>query len=596
MQVDISGCITYINEAGCQLLQTTPVSMIGQTMLSNQWNTIDENGKPYSDDQLPVAKALREGVPMKAVQCGLQFEDSILWLSVFIAPLHDLSGELTGAMVNFVEVVSKKDTGKILLQREQRLHSIANSQSSYLIRTNLSGHFTYVNNAFLNRYDYREDEVIDKAFSFITDPDDVGPCINVAKQCVRRPGRSQTIQIRGVNKQRDYFWTEWEFVGVADITGQVTEIQGVGRDISSEKRIESLLIETSQMAHVGGWELTSLTNNLSWTDETYRIHDIEPGTAVSLRKSIYFYHVDHQPIIKKAIRELVAKGKSFDLELKMVTPNNREVWVRTQGQREASRDNFIRIYGVIQDITERKLAEERIMSNNDKLTKINRELDRFVYSASHDLRAPLTSIIGLINLSKMEDNSPVIGEYLDLMKRSADKLDSFIQDLTNFSRNARTEIKYERVDFQEMVDAIFEQHKFMDNSKEANMQADIEQKVPFFSDNNRLQVVFSNIISNAVKYNSHLAEKSLVTIGIKVTTKEATIRIADNGMGIAQEHLEKIFEMFYRATDQKQGSGLGLYIVKETIEKLAGKVDVASEVGVGTSFTIRVPNKPPEKK
>ncbi len=99
------------------------------------------------------------------------------------------------------------------------------------------------------------------------------------------------------------------------------------------------------------------------------------------------------------------------------------MWVRTQGQREAPHGNFIRIYGVIQDITERKLAEEQMILNNEKLQKINQELDRFVYSASHDLRAPLTSMIGLINLSSLEEVPPVITEYLGLMKKSADKLD-----------------------------------------------------------------------------------------------------------------------------------------------------------------------------
>ncbi len=143
-----------------------------------------------------------------------------------------------------------------------------------------------------------------------------------------------------------------------------------------------------------------------------------------------------------------------------------------------------------------------------------------------------------------------------------------------------------------MVDTIFEQHKYMDGSKEADMQADIEQSVDFYFDSNRLEVVFRNIILNAVKYNNSRAEKALVTIKIGVTEKAASIRISDNGMGIAQEHLERIFEMFYRATDERQGSGLGLYIVKETIEKLNGEVQVTSELGMGTTFTFEIPNMP----
>ena len=716
--VDTEARITYANQVACRLLRTDEESIVGKTTFGDHWKKVDEWGMPLRNDQLPLAVALREGATVTGVECGLQLGEETRWLSVHAAPLRNGLGELTGAVANFFEITDKKDTEKKSLQREQRLSSIANSQTSYLVRADLEGHFTYVNDAFLNKYDYREEEVLGRAFSLITDPNDVEPCIAVANDCIESPGESRAIEIRGVNKQRDYFWTEWEFVGIADEAGRVTEIQAVGRDISNEKRTEGLLAETSEMAHVGGWELTSLTQNVSWTDETYRIHDLTPDSPVSLRKSIRFYHLDHQPIIKKAIKKLIADGDSFDLELKIVTEKGREVWVRTQGQREAPHGNFIRIYGVIQDITtirkseeklkesewtlksvfnntsdalliidssnkiidcntsavrifkaenkqaiigkmgsdlqkrkfsktkmekirqeisqkglwtgeveyvtaqkkafwgdlaittfgeakyavvrvtditERKIAEERMISNNEKLKKINQELDRFVYSASHDLRAPLTSIVGLINLSTLEEVPPAITEYLGLMKKSADKLDSFIQDLTNFSRNARTEIKRDLVDFQDMIDTIFEQHKFMDGSKEADMQADIEQAFDFYSDNNRLQVVFSNIISNAVKYNNSQAAKALVNINIRVTAQWASIRISDNGMGIGQEHLERIFEMFYRATDERQGSGLGLYIVKETIEKLSGEVQVTSELGVGTTFTFKIPNMSPEE-
>lgn len=596
IQIDIEGYFTYINEAACRLLQTTEEDIVGKSTFDSHWTKVDAYGNPLPADRFPLATALREGKPSRGIECGLKFGDHTTWLSVQVAPLYNDLKEMTGAVAYLVEISDNKATEKESLQREQRLSSIANSQTSYLVRTDLKGQFSYVNDAFLNKYGYLQEEVLGRVFTLITDPDDVKPCIAVANECAKFPGESRSIEIRGVNKQRDYFWTEWELVGIADESRKVTEIQAVGRDISDEKRTEGLLAETSRMARVGGWELTSLTQNLSWTNETYRIHDLPANVQVSLRRAIKFYHSNHQPIIKKAIKKLIADGESFDVELKIITEQGREVWVRTQGQREAHHGNFIRIYGVIQDITERKLAEEQMILNNEKLQKINQELDRFVYSASHDLRAPLTSMIGLINLSSLEELPPVIVEYLSLMKKSADKLDSFIQDLTNFSRNARTEIKNSRVDFKDMVDTIFEQHKFMDDSKEADMQADIEQSVDFYSDSNRLEVVFCNIISNAVKYNNTFTEKTLVAIKISVAENKASIRISDNGMGIAQEHLERIFEMFYRATDQRQGSGLGLYIVKETIEKLNGKVQVSSELGVGTTFTFEVPNMPPEEE
>ncbi len=594
--VDKLGVITYANDVACQLLRTKKEDIIGRISSDRQWKKVDHNKKPYRPDQLPLTVALQESRSVMGCECGLQFDDQFVWISVHAAPLYNKFGELTGAVANFVNITEKKDTENKLLQREQRLSSIANSQTSYLLRATLDGRFTYVNDACLVKYGYQENELLGRPFSMITDPDDVESYVTLSRECMKNPGESRSVQIRGINKQRDYFWTEWEFVAIVDSSGRVAEIQGVGRDVSDEVRTEGLLHDTSQMAHVGGWELTSLTQNLSWTDETYRIHDLPPNTAVSLRKAIRFYHPDHQSTIKRAIKHLISQGEDFDLELKVVTQKGREVWVRTQGQREASHGNFIRIYGVIQDITERKLAEERVLQSNEKLLKINRELDRFVYSASHDLRAPLTSIIGLINLSKMEEVPTVIREYLGLMKKSADKLDNFIQDLTNFSRNARTEIKHERIDFQEMVDTIFEQHKFMDEDKQVELKSTIDQEVDFYSDGNRLQVMFSNLISNAVKYNNSKVDRALVEINVAVDTEKAQVRIADNGIGIGAEHLDRIFEMFYRATNERQGSGLGLYIVKETVDKLKGEVQVTSKQGVGTTFTFVIPNMPPDEQ
>ncbi len=591
--VDTQGVITYANEVACHLLRVSEQEVIGKSTSDKLWKRLDGQGQPYQPQDLPLAIALQEERTVRGVECGLQHGDQVHWLTVHAAPLYNSLGELYGAVANFAEITEKKDTENKLLEREQRLSSIANSQTSYLVRATLDGRFTYVNDSCLVKYGYQEDELLGRYFSLITDPDDEELCIASSRDCVKYPGESRSIQIRGVNKQRDYFWTEWEFVGIVDSSGRVAEIQGVGRDVSDEIRTEGLLEDTSQMAHVGGWELTSLTQNLSWTDETYRIHDLPPNTDVSLRKSIRFYHPEHQPIIKRAIKHLISQGENFDLELKVITQKGREVWVRTQGQREVSHGNFIRIYGVIQDITERKLAEERVLQSNEKLLKINQELNRFVYSASHDLRAPLTSIIGLINLSKMEKVPPVIREYLTLMKKSADKLDNFIQDLTNFSRNARTEVKHERIDFHEMVATIFEQHQFMDEDKQVDLKSTIVQKVDFYSDGNRLQVMFSNLISNAIKYNNSRLDHALVEIDIVVDAEEVQVRISDNGIGIGAEHLDRIFEMFYRATNERQGSGLGLYIVKETVDKLNGEVQVASKQGVGTTFTFVIPNTPP---
>ena len=242
-----------------------------------------------------------------------------------------------------------------------------------------------------------------------------------------------------------------------------------------------------------------------------------------------------------------------------------------------------------EEIQTRKLAEERIKLSNMELRKANIELDNFVYSVSHDLRAPIASVLGIVNLAKQEKEINNIYQYLDMIAESADQQDSFIKDILNLSRNARLEVAREDIEFDAMISEIFDQLKFLrGNDNKVTKEIDIDQKLPFQSDKRRLKVVFNNLISNAIRYCN--GSDPHIKIGVTVNDAMAKISIRDNGRGIAEEHLEHVFNMFYRATDDNAGSGLGLYIVKETIDKMRGAVDLKSKEHEGTEVTIEIPN------
>lgn len=230
-----------------------------------------------------------------------------------------------------------------------------------------------------------------------------------------------------------------------------------------------------------------------------------------------------------------------------------------------------------------------IREQNLALRKVNAELDRFVYSASHDLRSPLSSILGLISVARADKENHDM--YMDMMEKSVKKLDSFIRDIIEFSRNARLEVSVEPIDFEKMFADILDDLHFMDNYSKIKKTIDVQVPVPFNSDAKRLRVVLSNIIANAIKH--HWVSRVEATLDIRVSQKTnggVVIEVSDNGPGIAAEHLENIFKMFFRATDRTSGSGLGLYIVKETVQRLNGDVTVSSEVNQGTTFRIELPS------
>ncbi|WP_052323412.1 sensor histidine kinase [Flexithrix dorotheae] len=227
---------------------------------------------------------------------------------------------------------------------------------------------------------------------------------------------------------------------------------------------------------------------------------------------------------------------------------------------------------------------------NEELQNVNKALDQFVYSASHDLRAPIASVLGLIELAKSEDSIEKVKEYLLLQEKSLLKLDEFIRDILNYSRNARMEIQREEVDFNEMIHEIFSQHQFNKVPFEIEKMKSVSQNNPFITDRKRLEVVLNNLISNAVRYSNPYIESPYIRVNVKVNPSQAIIKVEDNGLGIDNHHLTKIFDMFYRATDRIEGTGIGLYIVKETIEKIRGEVLVESELEKGSCFTVIIPN------
>jgi signal transduction histidine kinase len=240
------------------------------------------------------------------------------------------------------------------------------------------------------------------------------------------------------------------------------------------------------------------------------------------------------------------------------------------------------------EINYRKKTEQKLKITNRRLRKANIELDNFVYRVSHDLRAPVASVLGLANLAKNEKDLANIKGYFEMVNKSAEQQDIFIRDILNISRNSRLGLERKKISFKKLIDETLSQLKYSDKDKQIDTRLNINENLPFYSDPGRIKVIFNNIFSNSIRYTN--GNNTLININIEVGKAFAGISISDNGIGIERKHHKKIFDMFYRATDKNAGSGLGLYIVKESIEKLNGEVTLESEPGKGTTLNLRIPN------
>jgi signal transduction histidine kinase len=242
--------------------------------------------------------------------------------------------------------------------------------------------------------------------------------------------------------------------------------------------------------------------------------------------------------------------------------------------------------------TLKREARRALRKQNDELMKVNKELDSFVYSVSHNLRAPLTSVMGLLNLAEHEDRDKKLANLHEMMHSSISKLDETLREIIDYSKNARNNIEVEQINWMTIIEATLNKLKYLDPNNSINWHISVHDDAVFNSDKNRLNIIFNNLLSNAIRYRDKNKE-AINAIEVSVTERSATITIKDNGIGIKESSLPKVFDMFYRGTEESQGAGLGLYIVRDIAKKLNGNIEISSVFGNGTEVILTLANMQP---
>lgn len=233
----------------------------------------------------------------------------------------------------------------------------------------------------------------------------------------------------------------------------------------------------------------------------------------------------------------------------------------------------------------------QLVQSNEQLIKTNSELDRFVYSTSHDLRAPLTSVMGLIDIANRSNSDEEVARYLMMMKDRVLSLDKFIKDITDYSRNNRQEIVRERIPLHALASEVWESLKFSPEAEHITFTIDVAVDAVVESDRNRLKMILGNLISNAIRYHDTRKSDRYIRLQYLVNGRVTYLKVEDNGQGIAPEFHTRIFDMFFRGNENSKGSGLGLYIVKEALVKLSGSIRLESSPGIGSTFIVKLPQK-----
>lgn len=247
------------------------------------------------------------------------------------------------------------------------------------------------------------------------------------------------------------------------------------------------------------------------------------------------------------------------------------------------------LQNAIQNAYDIFLTRRQLKNKIAELEKTNDELNRFVYSTSHDLRSPLASVMGILNLAKMENSVQDPNNYLGMIQSCVNKMDIFIQKIIEYYKSIRVEEELTLINFTSLFEDSIELCRMQNPNIKFNLQ--VNQASQFANDAFRISVIIDNLISNAVKYQKPTEENPRVSITVTADEDKADIQIEDNGIGILEQHLNNIFKMFFRSSSNVTGLGIGLYIVKEALTRIGGEINVQSTYGIGTSFHLAIPNK-----
>ncbi|MDO9134692.1 ATP-binding protein [Hydrogenophaga sp.] len=387
-------------------------------------------------------------------------------------------------------------------------------------------------------------------------------------------------------------------------------VQFTMQDITLRKRTEAALQESEarlkeaqRMARVGNWKRDLTTEELTWSDEIFRIFEVDPSVKPSYKAFITRVHPEDRTLVTSTYQHSVDTREPYERVHRLLMPDGRVKHVRVAGFTEFDGQRALSSVGTVQDITEVHTAEEALKRLNEELEQrvaertremsvLNRELEAFAYSVSHDLRTPLRSIDGYASL--LEEECGVLlnddgKAYVNRIRTSSRRMGRLISDLLALAHLNRAELRYEPVDLTRLAHAIARELASTDPAR--TVQWRIDEGMQVWADAGLLGVVLQNLLGNAWKYTGQTA--SAVISFSQTTLDDGTVEfcVRDNGAGFDMAYASQLFEPFKRlhAHHEFEGSGVGLATVHRVIERHGGRVRGEGSVGRGAAFYFSLP-------
>ncbi len=491
-----------------------------------------------------------------------------------------------------------QELNEMLLKSEKKFRSLTEKSFDAIMMYNAEGMITYASPSVANVMGYSAEELVGTYARDYIFPEDLPMVREILMKSMKLPHQRMKSLSRLVRKDGEIIWVESVMTNLLmdeSIQGLVSNFRDVTEQRRSEEAIqeysERLAIAT-QSANIGIWDWHIPDNKLIWDERVKDMYGISSEQSVNNTELWHqIIHPDDHDAEVERVRGALENERDYDTEYRIIRLDTQEVHhIKVYAKITREKGKPIRMTGVNLDITNIKNTEQQLRENNEALRKSNAELDQFVYSTSHNLRSPLASVLGLVSVLQGTEDPEERTQYLRLIESSIHRLDETIHEIIEYSRNTRTDIRKAPIHFREIIADILDGLYFLRNSIDIDVRLDIPDDLGFVSDPVRMRTIFNNLLSNAIKYYNPWVEHPFVSITIEKKKRGVKITVADNGLGIDKASQDRIFDMFYRATTNASGSGLGLYIVQESVHKLGGTISLISEKGEGSTFILEFPS------
>ncbi len=481
-------------------------------------------------------------------------------------------------MSNAIHGITKRNANETEFTKHSSLLHILNGEEEFVL--NEKGIIISSNLEAVNVTGYEEYEILGKHISIFYRSDEAHKATLDLEKALRLGSTIVTglrVKKRGVN-----FWAKMKikFLASAKPAGPyfIVILQDATHRALSKERIRTLRDE-----------YLSIFNNPFVGTFKFKMNGF--GVQMCNPKALEILGVENPKNLR--FDNLFASLRQFELFIALLKEQKKVEGFKFQIQDNRSlQENWAVISaryfenhgfaeGVLFDITEQ-------YSQMIELQRLNSELDSFIYHASHDLRSPLTSIMGLVNLGMKENCADAMHNYFGMVQGRINHLDILLKDLISVSYNNSAEQEFEAFDFEPEVDAIVK--LLMNPDRPFKVEVEVIQKQVFKTDPVRMRTILRNLISNSFKYFNPEVKEPMIQLTVRVRSSHCAILLKDNGIGIHQEFKQKVYGMFFRGTERSSGSGLGLYIVKSMVDKLKGRISFESTLNVGTTFLVTIPN------